>query len=124
MNHFHNPPGLDTCCGGREPLTTRMKSPISICSIAVLAYSLAVVSGIVPAQADENVTQFHNHESRDGLYIDSVFTQTVAFLYSLPLIVLKSSANASDVNSAAKIATAVCQYFTRRILPLLRFAWQ
>ena len=78
MNHFHNPPGLDTCCGGREPLTTRMKSPISICSIAVLAYSLAVVSGIVPAQAEENVTQFHNHESRDGLYIDSVFTQSAA----------------------------------------------
>ena len=71
MNHFHNPPGLDTCCGGSEPFTTRMKSPISICSIAVLAYSLAVVSGIVPAQADENVTQFHNHDSRDGLYIDS-----------------------------------------------------
>ena len=78
MNHFHNPPGLDTCCGGREPLTTRMKSPISICSIAVLAYSLAVVSGIVPAQAEENVTQFHNHESRDGLYIDSAFTQSAA----------------------------------------------
>ena len=36
------------------------------------------MSGIVPAQAEENVTQFHNHESRDGLYIDSVFTQSAA----------------------------------------------
>src|SRR5882762_4087338 len=35
-------------------------------------------SGVVPANAQVNVTQFHNHESRDGLYIDSAFTQSAA----------------------------------------------
>jgi hypothetical protein len=40
-------------------------------------------------------------------------------LYTLPLTVLKSSASASDADSAAKIASVVCQRFTRRILPLL-----
>jgi VCBS repeat protein len=31
-------------------------------------------SGILPADAQVNVTQFHNHSSRDGLYVDSAFT--------------------------------------------------
>jgi PQQ enzyme repeat len=35
---------------------------------------LAVVIGAFPANAQVNVTQEHNHLSRDGLYIDSVFT--------------------------------------------------
>ena len=35
-------------------------------------------NAVVPASAQVNVTQFHNHESRDGLYIDSVFTQSAA----------------------------------------------
>src|SRR5205823_6716611 len=35
-------------------------------------------STAVPADAQVNVTQFHNHESRDGLYIDSAFTQSAA----------------------------------------------
>src|SRR4029453_8256649 len=33
---------------------------------------------ILPANAQVNVTQFHNHSSRDGLYIDSAFTQSAA----------------------------------------------
>ena len=33
---------------------------------------------VVPANAQVNVTQFHNHESRDGLYIDSAFTHGAA----------------------------------------------
>src|SRR2546421_1651466 len=33
---------------------------------------------IAPADAQVNVTQFHNHDSRDGLYIDSAFTQSAA----------------------------------------------
>src|SRR5437773_12264808 len=40
---------------------------------------------------------------------------TVASLYTLPLVVLKSSESASDANRTAKIK--VPQYFTRRILP-------
>src|SRR5882672_9522589 len=35
-------------------------------------------SGVVPANAQVNVTQFHNHDSRDGLYIDSAFTPSAA----------------------------------------------
>ena len=31
-----------------------------------------------PLNAQVNVTQFHNHASRDGLYIDSAFTQSAA----------------------------------------------
>jgi hypothetical protein len=35
-------------------------------------------SAIVPTNAHVNVTQYHNHSSRDGLYIDSAFTQSAA----------------------------------------------
>jgi len=33
-------------------------------------------SAILPANAQVNVTQYHNHSTRDGLYIDSAFTQS------------------------------------------------
>jgi PQQ enzyme repeat len=48
---------------------------------ALFSISAAVAgvwSAIVPANAQVNVTQFHNHSSRDGLYIDSAFTQSAA----------------------------------------------
>jgi hypothetical protein len=32
----------------------------------------------VPADAQVNVTQFHNHDSRDGLYVDAALTQSAA----------------------------------------------
>src|SRR2546430_16216493 len=35
-------------------------------------------SAVVPADAQVNVTQFHNHDSRDGLYIDPAFPQSIA----------------------------------------------
>ena len=35
-------------------------------------------SAIPRANAQVNVTQFHNHDSRDGLYIDSAFTPSAA----------------------------------------------
>jgi FG-GAP-like repeat/PQQ enzyme repeat len=35
-------------------------------------------SAILPTHAQVNVTQFHNHASRDGLYIDPAFTQSAA----------------------------------------------
>jgi hypothetical protein len=68
-----------------------MKSPISI-SLPVIARScIAVLSAISPTNAmpafatrsvagaaQVNVTQFHNHDSRDGLYIDPAFTQSAA----------------------------------------------
>ena len=37
----------------------------------------------------------------------------VASLYTLPLMVLKSSASARDVDRTAKIASVVAQHFTR-----------
>jgi len=48
----------------------------------VISFSAAVLavlwSAIVPAKAQVNVTQYHNNSSRDGLYIDSAFTQSAA----------------------------------------------
>ncbi len=35
-------------------------------------------SALLPANGQTNVTQFHNHASRDGLYIDSAFTPSAA----------------------------------------------
>jgi outer membrane protein assembly factor BamB len=55
-----------------------MKSPIHICSLVVSGLCLAILSAIHTANAQVNVTQFHNHASRDGLYIDSVFTPGAA----------------------------------------------
>jgi hypothetical protein len=55
-----------------------MKSPISISSPVIAGSCIAVLSAISPAKAQVNVTQFHNHASRDGLYIDSAFTPSAA----------------------------------------------
>src|SRR5437667_11901960 len=43
-----------------------------------LVVIVCLSSAVVPADAQVNVTQFHNHDSRDGLYIDSAFTQSAA----------------------------------------------
>src|SRR6266511_514151 len=47
----------------------------SFISLLVLA---ALWRATLPANAQVNVTQFHNHDSRDGLYIDPAFTQSAA----------------------------------------------
>src|SRR5207249_1137742 len=49
-----------------------MKPLSSILSVVVFCFW----SAIVPTNAQVNVIQFHNHDSRDGLYIDSAFTQS------------------------------------------------
>src|SRR5437899_12817634 len=51
-----------------------MKSLASIFSIVLVYFG----SAVVPINAQVNVTQFHNHDSRDGLYVDSAFTQSAA----------------------------------------------
>src|SRR4026207_1993931 len=51
-----------------------MRFLFSIFSIVVVCFWGA----ILPANAQVNVTQFHNHDSRDGLYIDSAFTPGAA----------------------------------------------
>src|ERR1044071_5513420 len=47
------------------------------CSIRLLV-AAGVWSAIFPANAQVNVTQYHNHSSRDGLYIDGAFTRSAA----------------------------------------------
>jgi hypothetical protein len=51
-----------------------MKSLFSVFSIVLVSFGTTVV----PTNAQVNVTQFHNHASRDGLYIDSAFTLSAA----------------------------------------------
>ena len=58
------------CDVGYGPL----KDLFSIC----LLVGAGLWSAIVPTNAQVNVTQYHNHDSRDGLYIDSAFTQSAA----------------------------------------------
>jgi hypothetical protein len=58
-----------------------MKSPIRVYSLVIAGLRLAVSIMVPSANAQVNVTQFHNHDSRDGLYIDAAFTpETVANL--------------------------------------------
>ena len=51
-----------------------MKTPISSSSLIIALLWTA----ILPINAQVNVTQHHNHASRDGLYIDSAFTHSAA----------------------------------------------
>jgi hypothetical protein len=51
-----------------------MKRLFSISSLIVVGFWSAILS----ANAQVNVTQFHNHDSRDGLYIDAAFTPGAA----------------------------------------------
>ena len=55
-----------------------MKSPIPTYSLALAGLCVALLSAILPAEAQVNITQHHNHASRDGLYIDPAFTQSAA----------------------------------------------
>jgi len=54
--------------------TTHLKRLFSISSLVVAVLCTAIVS----ANGQVNVTQYHNHSSRDGLYIDPAFTQGAA----------------------------------------------
>jgi hypothetical protein len=55
-----------------------MKSPISTSSVLIARWCVAILSAIPAANAQVNVTQFHNHDSRDGLYVDFAFTPGAA----------------------------------------------
>jgi hypothetical protein len=55
-------------------LKTKMKFLFSIFSIVIVCFWGA----ILPVNAQVNVTQFHNHASRDGLYVDAAFTLDAA----------------------------------------------
>jgi outer membrane protein assembly factor BamB len=51
-----------------------MKSRIPTYSLVIVESCVAILSAIHTTTAQVNITQFHNHASRDGLYIDSAFT--------------------------------------------------
>jgi outer membrane protein assembly factor BamB len=51
-----------------------LKALFSVSSLVAAGLS----SAILPTYAQVNVTQYHNHASRDGLYVDSAFTQSAA----------------------------------------------
>ena len=45
-------------------------------SFSILCLTCAALwNGVVSTRAQVNVTQHHNHDSRDGLYVDPIFTQ-------------------------------------------------
>src|SRR6266481_1417007 len=46
--------------------------------LALLFLIIAAAGGTASVRSAVNVTQYHNHENRDGLYIDPAFTQTAA----------------------------------------------
>jgi hypothetical protein len=45
---------------------------------ALLVFLVAAGLWVLPTNAQVNVIQFHNHGSRDGLYIDAAFTPSAA----------------------------------------------
>ena len=51
-----------------------MKALSSISSLV----AVGLWTAILPTNAQVNVTQYHNHASRDGLYVDGAFTQSAA----------------------------------------------
>lgn len=55
-----------------------MKHPLTSFSLAATSLCVAVLSAVHPANAQVNVTQHHNHDSRDGHYVDSFFSQAAA----------------------------------------------
>src|SRR5256886_8963963 len=57
---------------GPRDIVKHRRMKLSIFLVVIVCLSSAAVL----ASAQVNVTQFHNHESRDGLYIDSAFTQS------------------------------------------------
>jgi hypothetical protein len=55
-----------------------VKHSFSFFSLVVAGSCIAVFNAVPPASAAVNVTQHHNHDSRDGLYIDPAFTQAAS----------------------------------------------
>jgi hypothetical protein len=51
-----------------------MKHPIIRWTVVVASSVLAAGNAVVPANGAVNVTEHHNHDSRDGLYVDPAFT--------------------------------------------------
>ncbi len=44
--------------------------------LPVVSLVLAVLWGVIqPKEAQVNVTQHHNHDSRDGIYVEPAFTR-------------------------------------------------
>ncbi|MEP6686561.1 MAG: hypothetical protein ABJB22_07285, partial [Verrucomicrobiota bacterium] len=52
-----------------------MKHSFSTFTVVLAGLCVAVFGVVSSANAAVNVTQHHNHDSRDGLYVDPAFTQ-------------------------------------------------
>ena len=70
---------LKGCRGGRFPIrhpdqSRGMKLPVPRSSLLIVIFAAAVLS----ASDQVNVTQEHNNPSRDGVYIDALFTRAAA----------------------------------------------
>jgi PQQ enzyme repeat len=71
------------CLTRKQRIVVKASAGIAFGDVKPLFFILWLVlamffNAVVPAIAQVNVTQFHNHESRDGLYSDSAFTQSAA----------------------------------------------
>ena len=55
-----------------------MKQSITQVMIIVFGPVLAGLLAVIPASGAVNVTEHHNHDSRDGLYVDPAFTPAAA----------------------------------------------
>jgi outer membrane protein assembly factor BamB len=69
-------------CGVAHSNTATQRRGYSSCPVrswlVVAGLCFAAVIGVFSANAQVNVTQHHNHDSRDGLYVDPAFTQNGA----------------------------------------------
>src|SRR5947208_12155549 len=59
---------------GQRDIIKHPRMKLSIFLVVIVWLS----SAVAPADAQVNVTQFHNHDSRDGPYVDTTFTQSAA----------------------------------------------
>jgi outer membrane protein assembly factor BamB len=55
-----------------------MRNVVTRNSILIAFCILALLASGSPAQTAVNVTEYHNHDSRDGLYVDPTFTRAAA----------------------------------------------
>jgi len=80
MNSTLEPPALPDApafpAGAQAQASARSINQVFSRAIIAAGCVLALGGAMAPAQAQVNVTQHHNHLSRDGFYIDPAFTLT------------------------------------------------
>jgi outer membrane protein assembly factor BamB len=74
----HNLDAQAADCGRREQSEELPTMDVLKVLFSTWLVAAGLWSAILPANAQVNVTQFHNNSKRDGLYIDSAFTLSTA----------------------------------------------